>query len=303
MRNMGCKSFLNYIRVIQNDIYSSSSRLINAQHITARSFHTIKDGDKYSWSILKHIYQKQFHNLKYACFLLNISNDSFEHFEKYKYIWDEANLKVAVNGSANCLDKRKLIHTADIVCGDFDSVNSKLIQKLRCPNEATRMQLAKESQISQTSKVKMPQVIETPNQKETDFTKAVRVVSSVKPNIDNFIALYRGDGSRIDHLFGLINTLHLFKKNIILINIKSDTISWLLYPGLNIIEKSVGRELCSLVPFTGVAEVETEGLEYNAKPDKPLSFANSISTSNICLGNSKEITVKTDREILWSIDI
>lgn len=268
-----------------------------------RQFHTVQD-DKHSWSILHNFYNRQTKGASkgFACFLLNLTDGSFKHFERYKYLWDEANLKVAVDGSANTLAHKKLIHTADVVCGDFDSVDDKLLCQLRNPSKETRSILP--SEYHSEPLPRLPQVIETFDQKETDFTKAIRVAMSRSPKLQFFFGLYQSNGTRIDQLFGLVNTLHLIKKNIILVNIKSNTISWLLAPGTHIIQKPKGRELCSLVPFTGPTQVKTSGLEYNIGASYlPIQFGGIISTSNICLEDCTNITISTDRELLWSIDV
>lgn len=272
-------------------------------HNWPRHFHSVQD-DKHSWSILNNFYHKQTKGASkgFACFLLNITDGSFKHFERYKYIWDAANLKVAVDGSANTLARKKIIHTADVVCGDFDSVEDKLIQQLRNPTRETRSIIPSLYQSGPLPR--LPQVIETFDQKETDFTKAIRVAMDMIPKLQFFFGLYQSNGTRIDQLFGLINTLHLIKKNIILVNIKSNTISWLLVPGTHVILKPKGRELCSLVPFTGPTQVKTRGLEYNIGASyPPIQFGGIISTSNICLEDCESITIDTDRELLWSIDV
>lgn len=274
----------------------------NSSHLDRR-FHSVQD-HKHSWSILHNFYLKQTKGASkgFACFLLNLTDNSFKHFERYKYLWDEANLKVAVDGSANALARKKLIHTADAVCGDLDSINDNLIHQLTNPSKDTRSILP--SLYNSGPLPRLPDVIETPDQKETDFTKAIRVAMNRIPKLQHFFGLYQSNGTRIDQLFGLINTLHLIKRNIILVNIKSNTISWLLTPGTHIIQKPKGRELCSLVPFTGPTQVKTTGLEYNIRPSNPLiQFGGLISTSNICLDDCESITINTDRELLWSIDV
>lgn len=267
-----------------------------------RKFHSIQD-NQHTWSILKFIYEKNLKkaNKKYACLLLNISNNSYKYFENQKYIWNEAKLKVSVDGSTNCLADKRIIHTADIVCGDFDSIDAKLLETLKCPTKpATKMIKPKDYN---EDELPLPQVIETPHQKETDFTKAIGVAIKKKSDLHFFFGLYHSDGSRIDHLFGLVNTLHLVKKNIILVNIKSNTISWLLTPGTHFIQKPKGRDLCSIVPFTGPTEVRTQGLEYNLKPTVPIAFGGLISTSNICSEDCENIVIETNRELLWSVDV
>lgn len=302
---MSCNPSKSFLRSIWNS-KESLTHDIRACHLLGslhpREFHT-PDNQQHSWSILKHIYKKDLKsaNRKYACFLLNVSNQSYKYFENYKFVWNEAKLKVSVNGSTNCLADKRLIHTADIVCGDFDSVDGKLIKDLRSPTEPVKRMFKPKDYHG--DELTLPQVIETPDQKETDFTKAIRVAMSKKSDLQFFFGLYYLTGARIDHLFGLVNTLHLVKRNIILVNIKSNTISWLLAPGIHNIHKHRGRELCSIVPFAGPAEVKTQGLEYNLKPTNPLAFGGLISTSNICLKDCENIVVETNRELLWSIDM
>lgn len=267
-----------------------------------RGFHQIQDNNKHSWFIIKHLYQKQVKvpNTKYACFLLNISDQGFESFEKHKYLWNDADLKVAVDGSANCLTKRRLLHTADVISGDFDSIDRNLITRLQSPRRVPKIPAGSQDG---DAPVKTPLIVETPCQNETDFTKAIRVAMSLKPDIQYFLGLYFIDGYRLDHIFGLINTLHLLKKNIFLLNVKSNNLSWLLQPGTHTIHKPFGQELCSLVPFIGKSTVKTQGLQYNLSPSEPASFGGLISTSNICQEQRDKIFVETNRELLWSIDL
>lgn len=250
-----------------------------------------------SWSILKDILSRDLSNYKsYSCFLLNICNhDSYKYFDRFRYIWDQAALRIAVDGSVNCLDERKILHMAHIVCGDFDSANGDLIELLRNQNNNDYKQ--------QSNLNNVPQVIETPCQQETDFTKALGIVTNIKPDLQTIIALYYADGKRMDHLFGLINTLHRSKHRIIVINIRSSTVSWILRPGEHLIQKPPGREICSLIPFIGPAQVTTEGLKYNLKFDDLIAFGCTISTSNQCLDDFDNVSVKTSQTLLWSIDL
>lgn len=268
-----------------------------------RHFHSVGEDNRHTWTILTHLHNKDIKKAdkKYACFLLNITDESFGHFEKHKYVWDAASLKIAVDGSANCLAKRKIIHTADVVCGDFDSIDPRLLEQLRCPTKISKLPLPKDQKTTPQT-VTLPQVIETASQKATDFTKSIRVAVNKRPDINHFIGLYHSDGTRTDHLFGLVNTLHLIKKSIILLNVQSNTTSWLLCPGSHTITKQPGRDLCSLVPFTGPTEVKTEGLEYNVHSTH-LCFGGMISTSNICDKTSEFVKVETDRDLFWSVDV
>lgn len=266
-----------------------------------RQFHTVQENE-HTWSVLNYIYRKQLRpdSAKYACFLLNLSDEADHDFTRYKYIWNEASLKVAVDGSANFLADRNIINSSDLVTGDFDSIDPTLLEELRSGRKSRKLMTHRYKQNESAP----PQVIETPSQKATDFTKALWAAMHLSQNIHFYLALYYSDGSRIDHLFGLVNTLHLVHKNITLVNIRSNTVSWLLKPGTHNIQKPRGRELCSLVPFTGPTEVKTKGLEYDVGgSNSTLSFGGLISTSNLCQANCENIIVETNRELLWSIDI
>lgn len=261
-----------------------------------------------SWWILKSLEDKNFGDLnnKYACLLLNITNSCSQKFNEYKYIWNGAGIRVAVDGSANFVAKKKLLHETDIVCGDFDSIEASLLQRLKYKQKSLTQDYEAKKQLEQEGNLDnlpLPQVIETPNQKETDFTKALRVVRTTRPDINCFFVLYNHDGSRIDHLFGLIHTLHLIRRRIFLINLASDSISWMLFPGTHIINKYPGQNLCSLVPFAGSSIVKTRGLHYDLQTEDKQGFSTCISTSNICQPEAKNIIVETDNDIFWSIDI
>lgn len=304
--------YTNCTRKLLSSILSADPKLvlstsdvaasISVQNYQYRTFHSAHD-DKHSWSVLKHIYEG---NLKssgkrYACFALNISDSSYDEFEKYKFIWDDANVRVAVDGSANPLAKRRLLTSDDIISGDFDSIDPKLIERLQSPRKANKLPLQR---YEDSNELPMsPQVVHTPCQKETDFTKAIRVVIGLKPDINYFFGLYHNEGFRLDHIFALVNTLHLIKKSVFLINTRGETLSWLLMPGRHAIIKPKGQEICSLIPFTGATEVKTQGLQYNVTPPMVLHFGGIVSTSNMCHEQREKIVIDTNRELLWSIDL
>lgn len=298
---------------------------------TSRGFHYVnKNNNNHVWSVLKNLLNKNLDEFKsnYACLLLNVPNSCSNQFNDYKYIWDGATIRVAVDGAANFVAKKKLLHETDIVCGDFDSAEPSLIQRLRYKAKSLTQnydQAKIQTNASDTNNnhnnntvtttntatpsshepetIQLPQVIDTPDQNETDFTKALRVVLTTKPEINYFFVLYYVDGTRLDHLFAIINTLHVIRKKIFLVNLHSDTISWLLHPGTHIINKVKGRDLCSIVPFAGKASVKTRGLMYDIQPNNPLSFGGSISTSNICQHDKASIIIETNNDLLWSLDL
>lgn len=286
------------------DAASTTRDTISASVI--RRLHTIQDNQIHYWSILNHLHPTKIRSSKkkFASLLLNINNETKDGFKFYEYLWQSAALKVCVDGSANYLARHKLILSADVICGDFDSIDPKLLERLRCPSSETLTLLSKDGK-QPTTDTRLPQIVDTPSQKETDFTKAIWVAENRRPDIDLFFALFYNDGLRPDHLLALWNTLYLIKKDIVILDIRSNNISWLLVPGVHHILKPKGREMCYVVPFgsNGPAKVTSQGLEYNMKPDYPMSFGKRISTSNICRNSCEDVVIETNRELLWSIYI
>lgn len=90
-------------------------------------------------------------------------------------IWDNSVYRVAVDGAANCLCYLEMESTIDLLCGDFDSIDKKLLENLN----------------SKTT------VIHTPDQDETDFTKSLNAATNRMPNLDLCVAIFKNYGSRI----------------------------------------------------------------------------------------------------------
>ncbi|VDM35851.1 unnamed protein product [Hydatigera taeniaeformis] len=95
---------------------------------------------------------------------------------------NKASISIFVDGFANIIYDSPLrdSHTPNFVSGDFDSIRPEV-------RKATR-------------------VIETPDQDASDFTKG----PSLKASIDYIVGLY-GSGGRVDHEFGIINSLFIAK--------------------------------------------------------------------------------------------
>lgn len=216
---------------------------------------------------------------KYICCLLNIRNKYYKEFESVEYLWTNSDYRIAVDGGANCLCDLGMEKTIDLLCGDFDSIDASLLTQLST-NKTT--------------------VIKTPDQDETDFTKAMNLAIDLRPDLNTCVTLFKNDGSRVDHLFGIVNTLHKSKMITILVDI-GGSIHWLLPRGKNVITKLAGSETCSLVPFGGPTTVTTRGLVWDMN-EALLQFGGMVSTANKCCDHETKITVETDRPILWTID-
>ncbi|XP_054165355.1 thiamin pyrophosphokinase 1-like [Oppia nitens] len=108
----------------------------------------------YEWTILDQLVDVG----KYAVLLLNHSLDHLNGHKSplFDKIWNNAALRVAVDGGSKYLSTINSRHRLpDIVSGDFDSISTDRLDYFR---------------------TKGVQVIETPDQNYTDFTKAVNLV-------------------------------------------------------------------------------------------------------------------------------
>ncbi|GAB6032058.1 cAMP-dependent protein kinase subunit [Chamberlinius hualienensis] len=223
---------------------------------------------------------------------LMILNQSTSCKESLKSLWDQSVLRVAVDGGANilhsvckesnCLDQ----HIPHIISGDFDSVHQHIIQYY---------------------KDKGVEVIPTPNQDSTDFTKAlVLTVNRLKDSnqsVDAIVTL-TSLGERLDHVFGNVNTLFLAEKfSPFPIYLVSDyALTFLLQPGYHVIE--IPHEslnvCCGLIPVgEPCCDVTTDGLKWNLKNQR-LEFGKLVSTSNTFTKTT--VTIQTDKHLLFTVE-
>ncbi|PSN33329.1 Thiamine pyrophosphokinase 1 [Blattella germanica] len=179
----------------------------------------------------------------------------------------------------------------DLITGDMDSIKENVLAHFK-----------KEGS----------QVMQTPDQNETDFTKALRHVhrhfTSQNLQLDAVIAVCETSG-RLDQIITNLNTLFKAKDivgNVPVYQLAKNSLTWLLRPGLhqiNVGEKIVEeRGWCSLVPLgERVEHVTTTGLKWNLE-NRTLEFGGMVSTSNSYSG-SPVVTVDTDGSLVWSIGL
>ncbi|XP_067012988.2 thiamine pyrophosphokinase 1 isoform X2 [Anabrus simplex] len=155
-------------------------------------------------------------------------------------------------------------------------------------------------------------IIRTPDQNETDFTKALRKTASYARNrqlkLDAVIAVVQTSG-RLDQIIGIVNTLH--KADSILDGLpvfifSGTSLTWLLAPGKHYIDLRKYKHLlgkwCSLMPLGKPAHhVTTTGLKWNLV-DRVMEFGGMVSTSN-AYGSELEITVQTDSSLVWCMSV
>ncbi|XP_037091687.1 thiamin pyrophosphokinase 1-like [Pollicipes pollicipes] len=224
----------------------------------------------------------------YACVLLNRPVSGRE--EQALRLWNGASLRVAVDGGTNVLralvqseDARKQPRPAlpDVITGDFDSIT-----------EETRHFF------------EQCEFVHTPDQDETDFTKALRVVAERAGGVRWVMAVVDTSG-RLDQIMANVNTLFTAARllSVPVFQVACDSLSWLLAAGRHVIRlpAELRRSWCSLVPVGGPAtDVSTSGLQWNLAGDD-MRFGQLISTSNRPVADT--VTVTTSHPLLFSMEI
>ncbi|XP_065337603.1 thiamin pyrophosphokinase 1 [Cloeon dipterum] len=244
------------------------------------------------WKIEDFINENPSSSMNYALLVLNqpiISKPSL-----VTSLWNNACLRVTVDGGSDrwltFCQNSGLSLVPDMITGDFDSAKKETLEFFAKAGS---------------------KIIETPDQDETDFTKALRETSSWfsqnKTKPDAVISLVETSG-RIDQIMANINTL--FKsKNILhcpVYQLASNSISWLLQEGHHkiLIPSQYNNKTCSLVPVGSPAKhVTSTGLKWNLDGQE-MRFGALVSTSNrIAPASDNLVTVTTDSALLWSIEI
>lgn len=217
-------------------------------------------------------------------------------------LWNNASIRHVVDGGANYLnDLQQLAKSRSaedapkdpqLLTGDMDSIRGDVLAHYRNTDGCN--------------------VLETPDQDHTDFTKAIKELGKQKTlaerEVKSIVVFYTSCG-RLDHVLSIYNTLYKFGKDIeestlpplILVDLAS-SISLLLTKGKHQIPSVKNAKWCSLVPLNGPATLTTTGFRWNLNKDT-LEFGKFISTSQEFDGKSEQATVDiADKPILFSVD-
>lgn len=233
-------------------------------------------------------------NVRYGILVLN----HYTHFpfdpDVLMRMWNKASIRITVDGGTDYwlrwINKTEFVNSVkiDLITGDMDSISPRTLEYL--------------------GKIKT-KIVRTPDQNETDFTKALRVlknhIDDNKIELDYLIILVATCG-RLDHLIGNINTMYKAKEiipNLRIIKVAGDSFTWLLHEGEHKINipKSIltAGKWCSLIPIGQSCTVTTTGLKWNLNETK-LDVSQIISTSNTFNGENP-VYVKTNHTIVWAL--
>ncbi|XP_076246255.1 thiamine pyrophosphokinase 1-like isoform X1 [Calliopsis andreniformis] len=238
---------------------------------------------------------------KYAVVILN-SPLNWKH-DTLLRIWQNAKINVTVDGGTHMwlqylegqgielLTGKHMEYVPNLITGDMDSCSSLVLEKLRSMGST---------------------IIETPDQDQTDYTKALLELqhySKEKNRNLNGVYVFVESSGRFDHIIGNINTLYKSNKlirNTQVIQIASNSLTWILQPGFhtivipNILVQN--NSWCGLLPIGApVNQITTTGLKWNLH-NSTLQFGGLISSSNT-YDNCSEVTVNTDSPVIWTMGI
>ncbi|XP_054724799.1 thiamin pyrophosphokinase 1-like [Uloborus diversus] len=240
----------------------------------------------------KEWFPEQYINGEEAIALLILNQPISEINQNFvKKAWSSAKLSIAVDGGAIQLKEMsdsKTTLVPNIICGDFDSVTKEVLNFYQEKNV---------------------EIIHTPDQDETDFTKALRVaLKFLKENhlqVSAIVAVAQ-NGDRLDHLLGNLNTLYIAEKMTLMpvLILGNASLTWLISPGhhkIHVSEKMIDSHI-GLIPLgKECSNVSSTGLKWNLNHDK-MKFGDLISTCNLFDGSGL-VTVTTDTELLWTMEV
>ncbi|KAK4237701.1 thiamine pyrophosphokinase [Achaetomium macrosporum] len=237
------------------------------------------------------------------------------HLGVIRRLWDNASVRVAADGGANCLYLAAGQHgdaSFDDLCliiGDLDSLTP----------EARAYYESRDS----TQKT---EVILDPDQESTDFGKAVAYVrqhyrhtaaaeedshDATRP-LD--IVAVGGLGGRVDQGLSQLHHLYLFQSDPRYTEgrmylFSGESLTFLLKPGTHRIwvrdgpgpsPGDVFGKYVGILPVGRPSRITTRGLEWDVT-DWETSFGGRVSTSNHLLPETEVVEVETTRDVLFTI--
>ncbi|XP_076053099.1 thiamine pyrophosphokinase 1 isoform X2 [Oratosquilla oratoria] len=256
-----------------------------------------------------------------------ILNESLHHqnIPLFSQLWNAASVRVCVDGAVNQyhellwaphqssaasseLQRKSTIHQVndssaaithvalpDFISGDFDSANPIFLDLFLSLGVS---------------------IIHTPDQNETDFTKAIKEMMKYLDKkalkVSHVLAVVSCKNNRFDHSFAHLNTLYKVQDTfpVPVVLISQWTMTWLLsskmehvihIPSNLRVTPRPEEAWCALVPLGHPATVSTKGLKWNLS-EMEMAFGKLVSTSNTYdLTGNGQVQVWTSHPIIWTM--
>lgn len=209
------------------------------------------------------------------------------------HLWNKAAYRITVDGGTDrwleWLERSGVcgvtnLGLPDLVTGDLDSIHPSTMEMLR---------------------EKSVCIQPTPDQDETDFTKAIKCIRE-RYSTSLIVTISEVSG-RLDQVLSQLNTLHKVEEHIVLIS--SCCATWLLRAGSHEINVAAlkNNDILShdrwigLLPVGAPAIATTSGLKWNLD-NTEMKFGGLVSSSNT-YSNDPVIKVKSDQPLIWSMGI
>ncbi|CAN8102864.1 unnamed protein product [Discula destructiva] len=243
-------------------------------------------------------------------FALIILNQPLRDVATLKTLWENASLKVAADGGANCLLQvcrneqdagSSTFDSLDVIIGDLDSLT-----------QTTREYF--------TSRQKPAQIIHDPDQYSTDFGKAVTHIrsSTASPPGQEAVDIVAmgGLGGRVDQGLSQLHHLYLYQTDPSYADgrmflVSGESLTFLLKAGkhrIHVREKNASGDVLDdvfdkyvgIVPMKEPSAISTKGLEWDVE-DWKTEFGGMVSTSNHVLPETEVVEVVTTKDVLFTI--
>lgn len=229
---------------------------------------------------------------------LIILHSPIDQYEYVRRLYQHASYRLCADGGANRLYNILTKQFPDLtpiealrkalpncVHGDLDSLDNN-VRKLY---EQLGVEISKD-----------------PDQYSTDLEKAVKKVTTDRPDVRDVLVL-GSLGGRVDHGVGLLSELyreHKYKHPDIRFWLFSESsISVLLRPGTTVIRTPLKSGLITqnigILPVYGPAILTLHGMEWDVE-DWPTEMGGQVSTSNHIVKDC--VTVKTNNDVLLTIE-
>lgn len=201
---------------------------------------------------------------------------------RIRHLWGFAKTRICADGAADRLNSTCSDLLPDILVGDLDSASSEIVEAYKGRGVDVR-------DLSH-------------DQDSTDLEKALSAASEAECERIVVAGQFAGVEGRLDHTFGIANTLRM-NAHLQIAVIADDSFMFLLEPGEHriLVPGASSAPHCGLVPLgTPCTSISTTGLQWNMT-DARMEFGGLVSVCNRVDPSAEgRVWVKTSTHVLWT---